>query len=105
MLSPLLWIVLLTTITTLITTIGVPAINALLWTFYTALSPASPKLQKHNKLRNEILVLKKELLQTSSQDEFAKWAKIRRILDKKTAEFTKYRMHPRATMRYVDRRF
>lgn len=38
------------------------------------------------KLRKEILSLRAELKATSSQDEFAKWAKIRRNLDKKVAQ-------------------
>jgi hypothetical protein len=35
------------------------------------------------------LAAKAELLQASAQDEFAKWAKLRRIVDKKLAELEK----------------
>ena len=94
--TPLVAIVIITTLITLLTTIGIPALNALLWTLYTRLSPsAAAQLRANAKLRQEVLTLKKELLSTSSQDQFAKWAKIRRNLDKKTAELQKSRTLPR----------
>jgi hypothetical protein len=43
-------------------------------------------MPKARALRSEVLQLRKELAGTSSQDEFAKWAKVRRTLDKKVAE-------------------
>ncbi|KAJ3321015.1 GET complex subunit get1 [Boothiomyces sp. JEL0866] len=55
------------------------------------------KLQQHlfnststiqiQKLKAELLSTRKELLQTSAQDEFAKWAKLKRTLDKLTVEY------------------
>jgi len=39
-------------------------------------------VQKHGQLKKEVLSTKQELLQTSAQDQFAKWAKLRRKLDK-----------------------
>ena len=40
-------------------------------------------------LRHSILVTKKELLETSAQDQFAKWAKLRRKVDKELADLEK----------------
>ncbi|KAI9320484.1 WRB/Get1 family [Dichotomocladium elegans] len=47
------------------------------------------KVAKQQKLKRDLLVLKSELAKTSSQDEFAKWAKIRRKLDKGLADVEK----------------
>ncbi|KZP11610.1 hypothetical protein FIBSPDRAFT_756485 [Athelia psychrophila] len=44
---------------------------------------------KQRKLKSEILATKKELQQTSAQDQFAKWAKLRRSVDKGLAELEK----------------
>lgn len=44
---------------------------------------------EHRQLKADILKSKRELDQTSSQDEFAKWAKLRRKLDKLIAELEK----------------
>ncbi|KAL5507222.1 GET1 [Sanghuangporus vaninii] len=44
------------------------------------------KVAQQRALKNEILTAKAELLQTSSQDQFAKWAKLRRRVDKGLAE-------------------
>ncbi|CDH48824.1 get1_copc7 ame: full protein get1 ame: fullguided entry of tail-anchored proteins 1 [Lichtheimia corymbifera JMRC:FSU:9682] len=47
------------------------------------------RVAKQQKLKRDLLVLKNELSQTSSQDEFAKWAKMRRKLDKGMADLEK----------------
>ncbi|PHZ12060.1 uncharacterized protein RHIMIDRAFT_283832 [Rhizopus microsporus ATCC 52813] len=47
------------------------------------------QVTKQKKLKTDILKLKTELSQTSSQDEFAKWAKLRRKLDKGMADLEK----------------
>ncbi|KAI9026661.1 WRB/Get1 family [Phycomyces nitens] len=44
------------------------------------------KVIKHNKLKQDVLRMKSDLSKTSSQDEFAKWAKMRRKLDKGVAD-------------------
>lgn len=54
--------------------------------FYTA------KLAEQRKLKADILATKKELLQTSAQDHFAKWAKLRRSVDKGLADLEKLSM-------------
>lgn len=47
------------------------------------------KVSKQRQLKKEVLTLKNELSRTSSQDEFAKWAKLRRRMDSKIAELEK----------------
>ncbi|GJJ06112.1 hypothetical protein Clacol_000301 [Clathrus columnatus] len=46
-------------------------------------------VQRHRQLQKEILSTKQELLQTSAQDQFAKWAKLRRKVDKGLEELEK----------------
>lgn len=54
-----------------------------LWIFYSGL------VAQQRKLKSDILLGKKELLQTSAQDQFAKWAKLRRSVDKGLADLEK----------------
>jgi len=49
----------------------------------------SSKVSKQRDLKASILVSKQELMQTSSQDQFAKWAKLRRKVDKGLADLEK----------------
>jgi tail-anchored protein insertion receptor len=49
----------------------------------------SGKVAQQKKLKKDILENKKELLQTSAQDQFAKWAKLRRSVDKGLSELEK----------------
>ncbi|KAI5784702.1 CHD5-like protein-domain-containing protein [Geopyxis carbonaria] len=86
--SLLILVVLLTTLTTIISTVGATTINQLLWNIYSRIT-GSAAVAKHAALRREVLELRKTLVGTSSQDEFAKWAKVRRTLDKKQAELEK----------------
>lgn len=44
---------------------------------------------RQRELKAELLTTKKELMQTSAQDQFAKWAKLRRSVDKGIAELEK----------------
>ncbi|KAI0779406.1 CHD5-like protein-domain-containing protein [Fomes fomentarius] len=46
-------------------------------------------VSRQRQLKSEILLNKKELLQTSAQDQFAKWAKLRRSVDKGLADLEK----------------
>ncbi|KAI8097308.1 WRB/Get1 family [Halteromyces radiatus] len=48
-----------------------------------------PRVAKQEKLKRDLLKMKNELAATSSQDEFAKWAKMRRRLDKGMADLEK----------------
>ena len=47
-------------------------------------SRVSSQLSEQQTLRLEVLRLRKDLRATSAQDQFAKWAKMRRALDAKT---------------------
>ncbi|KAF9358754.1 GET complex subunit get1 [Mortierella sp. NVP85] len=47
------------------------------------------KITKQRQLKKEVLTLKNDLSRTSSQDEFAKWAKLRRKMDSKIADLEK----------------
>jgi len=49
----------------------------------------SSTISRQRKLKADILAKKKELLQTSAQDQFAKWAKLRRSVDKGLADLEK----------------
>ena len=44
---------------------------------------------RQRELKSELLTLKGELLRTSAQDQFAKWAKLRRAVDKGLADLEK----------------
>ncbi|KAI4195507.1 MAG: hypothetical protein LQ350_007174 [Teloschistes chrysophthalmus] len=50
-------------------------------------TPVSGSVQESNSLRAEVVRLKREMQATSSQDEFAKWAKLRRQHDKAEAKY------------------
>lgn len=47
----------------------------------------SKNAREQNRLKREALQLKREMNNTSSQDEFAKWAKLRRRHDKTMEEY------------------
>ncbi|RKF56578.1 Protein get1 [Golovinomyces cichoracearum] len=67
----------------IINTVGVSAINSTLWKIWNKLLPStSESLAENRKLRIQVLKLREELNSTSSQDEFAKWARLRRVHDK-----------------------
>ncbi|KAG9235045.1 protein get1 [Amylocarpus encephaloides] len=66
-----------------VNTFGVATINSLLWTLFNMLPvPTSKAAAEQNDLKSQFLELRKEMNATSSQDEFAKWAKLRRQHDK-----------------------
>jgi hypothetical protein len=50
---------------------------------------ASQDTQKQLALRREVLRLKRELAGVSAQDDFARWAKLRRQHDKAVADYDK----------------
>jgi hypothetical protein len=54
-----------------------------LWNIYNRLpTPTSKSAQEQRELKRQFMKLRTELNATSSQDEFAKWAKLRRQHDK-----------------------
>ncbi len=59
-----------------------------LWTLFNKLPTSTSKgVQDQTRLSREVVRLKREMNSTSSQDEFAKWAKLRRQHDKVLAEY------------------
>ncbi|KAL7917934.1 CHD5-like domain-containing protein [Trichoderma austrokoningii] len=67
----------------LINAVGAAKINDLLWTLINFLPvPTSQAAAEQRKLQAEYLAARREMNATSSQDEFAKWAKLRRKHDK-----------------------
>ncbi|KAB8288854.1 hypothetical protein EYC80_010757 [Monilinia laxa] len=67
----------------LVNTFGAAAINNLLWNLYNMLpTPTSRSAGEQKKLKREFMKVRHEMNATSSQDEFAKWAKLRRQHDK-----------------------
>jgi hypothetical protein len=54
----------------------------------------SSKSKQQRVLRKQVLQDKAELARTSSQDEFAKWARLRRKVDKSLADLEKISMFP-----------
>ncbi|KAF2210127.1 hypothetical protein CERZMDRAFT_99818 [Cercospora zeae-maydis SCOH1-5] len=74
----------------LISTIGAQAINDLAWYLFTLLpTPQSRSAQENLKLRREVVQLEREMRAVSAQDEFAKWAKLRRQHDKAKEKYEK----------------
>ncbi|BEI81613.1 hypothetical protein CcaverHIS002_0207730 [Cutaneotrichosporon cavernicola] len=75
-------------LTQLVAWVGKTALQELAFGLYTRLFLAgSEKAQK--RLRAQVLQDKAELSKTSSQDEFAKWAKLKRKVDKGLADLEK----------------
>ncbi|KAL2863087.1 guided entry of tail-anchored proteins factor 1 [Aspergillus lucknowensis] len=86
---PLIWTILFLHIAIfLVNTIGATTIDNLLWTLYLKL-PTSlyQTAQEQRKLKREVVQLKRDMNNTSSQDEFAKWAKLRRRHDKAMSDY------------------
>ncbi|KAJ4338631.1 GET complex subunit get1 [Didymella glomerata] len=74
----------------LINTVGASTIDELLWVLYNKLpTPTSGSAQRCEVLRKEIVQLKRELGNTSAQDNFGKWAKLDRQHNKAMAEYQK----------------
>ncbi|QDS76394.1 hypothetical protein FKW77_003773 [Venturia effusa] len=74
----------------LINTIGTTPINESLWSAYTTILPSQAEgSAKVTTLKREVVRLKRELAATSAQDDFAKWAKLKRQHDKAAAEYEK----------------
>ncbi|CAG8982835.1 hypothetical protein HYALB_00006645 [Hymenoscyphus albidus] len=67
----------------LLNTFGAGVINSVLWNLYNLLPvPTSKSAAEQKALKREFVKVRKEMNGTSSQDEFAKWAKLRRQHDK-----------------------
>ncbi|KAK5274365.1 GET complex subunit get1 [Exophiala xenobiotica] len=71
----------------LILTIGSKPINDLLWQIYCRLPLGSSRdIQEQIRLRQKVVRLKREMNAISAQDEFSRWAKVRRQHDKALAD-------------------
>ncbi|KAG2341030.1 hypothetical protein BDR05DRAFT_977060 [Suillus weaverae] len=75
-------------LTELISWIGKTVLLEFAWDLYSRLF-MNASYTRQRQLKAELLTAKKELLQTSAQDQFAKWAKLRRGVDKGLAELEK----------------
>ncbi|KAG6375485.1 WRB/Get1 family [Boletus reticuloceps] len=75
-------------LTELISWIGKSVLLEFAWGLYCRMF-MSVQYTRQRQFKAELLVTKKELLQTSAQDQFAKWAKLRRSVDKGLAELEK----------------
>lgn len=87
MLSLTILILVSTLVSYLLNNVYPDLLTDILWYIYTSLVPSriSSQIAEQRNLRIEVFRLKKELRATSAQDEFAKWAKLRRNHDAKTA--------------------
>ncbi|KAF5230411.1 hypothetical protein FANTH_13858 [Fusarium anthophilum] len=83
MASLMLSIFVVEVVVNLVNTIGAAAINNLLWAIINFLPISTAKAAgEQRKLQADYLKVRRDLNSTSSQDEFAKWAKLRRQHDK-----------------------
>ncbi|KAK5138252.1 hypothetical protein LTR08_003313 [Meristemomyces frigidus] len=90
MISVLLLVFLLQLTIHLINTFGAQAVSELLWTLYTYLpTPQSASLASGSKLKADVVRLHREMKATSAQDDFAKWARIRRDHDRAKDKYDK----------------
>ncbi|KAH7061451.1 CHD5-like protein-domain-containing protein [Macrophomina phaseolina] len=90
MASLLLVIFIVSLATHLVNSIPAAALNELLWILYNKLpTPTSKAAREQVKLKHEVLRLKKEMNGVSAQDDFARWAKLRRSHDKVFADLQK----------------
>ncbi|KII92433.1 hypothetical protein PLICRDRAFT_27563 [Plicaturopsis crispa FD-325 SS-3] len=87
--SLILTIFVIVFLTELVSWIGQSVLLELAYALYQRIFNASA-VSRQRKLQAEILASKKELLQTSAQDQFARWAKLRRIVDKGLADLEKH---------------
>ncbi|KAK3985580.1 putative chorismate synthase protein [Cladorrhinum sp. PSN332] len=88
----------------LVNTIGANTINGLLWRIYLTLpTPLSLEVSAQRKKQKEYLAARHELNATSSQDQFAKWAKLRRQHDKLLEELEKQKSTQDAARASFDR--
>ncbi|KAI9849578.1 MAG: GET complex subunit get1 [Thelocarpon superellum] len=88
--SLLLTVFVLQIVISVVNTIGVSTLNSLLWFLFTRIpTPTSKAVLSQRKLQREFLRQRAELNGISSQDQFAKWAKLRRQHDKTVADLEK----------------
>ncbi|KAF3014521.1 hypothetical protein G7054_g8006 [Neopestalotiopsis clavispora] len=87
----------------LVNTIGAASISNLLWTLYLMLpTETSKSAGKRRDVQTEYMKVRRDLNATSSQDEFAKWAKLRRQHDKLMEQLEKLKSSHDATKAKFD---
>lgn len=88
--SLLLLVLVLQVVIYLVNTLGAQTFNELAWVLYNKLpTPTSAAAQKSQSQRRELVRMKQAMAGVSAQDEFARWAKMRRQYDKAEAEYQK----------------
>ncbi|KAF2461346.1 protein get1 [Lineolata rhizophorae] len=88
MISLLLLVFLVQLTTQLFSSVGVATTNEIAWILYNKLpTKTSQSVQEQTKLQREILRMKKEMNAVSAQDEFARWARLRRQHDDVVAKY------------------
>ncbi|KAF2971849.1 hypothetical protein GQX73_g1773 [Xylaria multiplex] len=88
----------------LVNTIGAATINNMLWNIYLALpTEVSKQATEKNRLQKEYLAIRRDLNATSSQDQFAKWAKLRRQHDKQLEQLENMKASHDASKAKFDR--
>jgi len=88
----------------LVNTIGATTINNLIWRAYLSIpTPLAKQFAEQRQKEKEYLAVRRELNATSSQDEFAKWAKLRRQHDKLLDELEKKKSGVDASRTKFDR--
>ncbi|KAF2491258.1 hypothetical protein BU16DRAFT_435232, partial [Lophium mytilinum] len=74
----------------LLNNVGASSVNQLLWVLYNKLpTPTAAGAKKQTIAKREVIRLKREMAGISAQDDFARWAKVRRQHDKAVADFEK----------------
>jgi tail-anchored protein insertion receptor len=63
----------------------------------------SKDARKHAELKRDVVQLKREMNATSSQDEFAKWAKLRRRHDKAMEEYEAMSQYTHTTTKILQK--
>ncbi|KAI5928009.1 CHD5 domain-containing protein [Camillea tinctor] len=102
--SLLLVVILVELAVHLVNTIGAATINNLLWNLYLALpTQTSRQVAEKKKIQKEYLTIRRDLNATSSQDQFAKWAKLRRQHDKLFEQLEKMKSSHDASKAKFDR--
>ncbi|KAJ5542042.1 CHD5-like protein [Penicillium sp. DV-2018c] len=86
----------------LVNTIGASTIDNLVWLLYLRLpTPTARTARKQQQLKRQVLEQKREMNSTSSQDEFAKWAKARRRHDKTLEEYESLSTSSAQKLQYI----
>ncbi|KAF2665423.1 chd5 domain-containing protein [Microthyrium microscopicum] len=92
MASPLILVFLFQLFQAIITAVGKHTLNEACWFFWSFLPfvPKATASKEEIRVRQDLMRLKKELTATSAQDDFAKWAKIRRQHDKLEEQYKQF---------------